>query len=135
MEQVAELYRRWPFLAGVIDNAELALARSDLGVARRYAGLPGGTRMTRHAGARGGRVRTQGPGLLASRADRLLERPPALAGRSSPAQPVRRRPVRAPARPPRPARTLPAARRARHGLGRLVRLTISGVAAGLQGTG
>jgi phosphoenolpyruvate carboxylase len=34
-----ELYRRWPFFASVIDTAELGLGRSDLNVARRYAGL------------------------------------------------------------------------------------------------
>ncbi|MBI3746071.1 MAG: phosphoenolpyruvate carboxylase, partial [Chloroflexi bacterium] len=40
--RLAELYRTWPFLAAVIDHAELALARSDLGVARRYAALADG---------------------------------------------------------------------------------------------
>ncbi|HUP54768.1 MAG TPA: phosphoenolpyruvate carboxylase [Methylomirabilota bacterium] len=33
------LYERWPFFASVVDNAELALARADLGVARQYAAL------------------------------------------------------------------------------------------------
>ena len=43
--QLARLYGRWPFLTSVIDNAELALARSDLGVARQYAALaPAGGR-------------------------------------------------------------------------------------------
>ena len=37
LEQVTELYRRWPFLASVIDNAEAGLARVDLAVARRHA--------------------------------------------------------------------------------------------------
>lgn len=33
------LYRSWPFFASLLDNAELALARADIGVARQYAGL------------------------------------------------------------------------------------------------
>ena len=42
LERVARLYRDWPFLASVLDNAELALARADMGVARRYAELARG---------------------------------------------------------------------------------------------
>lgn len=33
------MYRRWPFFATVIDNAQLAMAQADLGIARAYAGL------------------------------------------------------------------------------------------------
>ena len=39
LDRLAILYRRWPFLASVLDHAELALARSDLDVARRFATL------------------------------------------------------------------------------------------------
>jgi phosphoenolpyruvate carboxylase len=42
IERVAGLYGSWPFLASVLDNAELSLARVDLGVARRYAALATG---------------------------------------------------------------------------------------------
>ncbi|HZM72067.1 MAG TPA: phosphoenolpyruvate carboxylase [Candidatus Polarisedimenticolia bacterium] len=42
LDRVAVLYRRWPFLASVLDHAELALARSDLEVARRFASLATG---------------------------------------------------------------------------------------------
>ena len=38
---IARLYGRWPFLASLLDNAELSLARADLGVGRQYAGLAG----------------------------------------------------------------------------------------------
>src|SRR6185436_10119383 len=38
---LARLYRRWPFLTSLIDNAELSLARADLGVGRQYAALAG----------------------------------------------------------------------------------------------
>ena len=39
LARIGRLYRAWPFLASVLDNAELALARVDLGVARRFAAL------------------------------------------------------------------------------------------------
>ncbi|HTS15797.1 MAG TPA: phosphoenolpyruvate carboxylase, partial [Candidatus Sulfotelmatobacter sp.] len=38
LDDLAGLYRRWPFLASVIDNAEASLARVDLDVARSHAG-------------------------------------------------------------------------------------------------
>ena len=41
--QLAALYKRWPFFASVIDNAELSLAKTDLGTFRRYADLAPGT--------------------------------------------------------------------------------------------
>lgn len=37
-----ELYRDWPFFQAVIDNAELALAKADMGIARSYARLATG---------------------------------------------------------------------------------------------
>jgi phosphoenolpyruvate carboxylase len=40
--EIARLYRDWPFLSSVLDNAELILAKADMGVARRYAGLADG---------------------------------------------------------------------------------------------
>ena len=39
---VLRLYRTWPFFASLIDNAELSLARADIGVARQYAALATG---------------------------------------------------------------------------------------------
>ena len=43
VERLASLRRRWPFLASVLDNAELSLAKADLGTFRRYAGLATGS--------------------------------------------------------------------------------------------
>ncbi len=43
---LAELYRGWPFFASVLDNAELSLAKADLGSFRRYAELAGGAEAT-----------------------------------------------------------------------------------------
>jgi phosphoenolpyruvate carboxylase len=39
--ELAGLYRRWPLFASLLDNAELALARADLGIGRLYAELAG----------------------------------------------------------------------------------------------
>jgi phosphoenolpyruvate carboxylase len=41
-ERLADLYRRSPFLAGVIDVMEMALAKVDMAIAQRYAGLAPG---------------------------------------------------------------------------------------------
>ncbi len=42
LEHLADLYRRWPFFASVLDNAELSLAKADLATFRRYADLATG---------------------------------------------------------------------------------------------
>ncbi len=34
-----EMYRNWPFFSTMIDNVQLALGKSDMGIARLYAGL------------------------------------------------------------------------------------------------
>ncbi len=34
-----EMYARWPFFAQLVDNAEMSLAKTDLHIARQYAGL------------------------------------------------------------------------------------------------
>ena len=39
MAQWRSMYREWPFFRAVIDNAELALAKSDAEIANEYAGL------------------------------------------------------------------------------------------------
>ena len=42
IREIARLYRSWPFLASVIDNAEMILAKADMGIGRRYASLARG---------------------------------------------------------------------------------------------
>jgi phosphoenolpyruvate carboxylase len=37
--QLRKIYRRWPFFRTVLDNAEVSLAKTDLGIARQYAAL------------------------------------------------------------------------------------------------
>ncbi|MCG3149783.1 MAG: Phosphoenolpyruvate carboxylase [Verrucomicrobiae bacterium] len=39
LEQLRDMYRRWPFFAALLDNAELSLAKADLYIAGRYATL------------------------------------------------------------------------------------------------
>ena len=39
LARLRELYLRWPFFASVLDNAEMSIAKADMQVARRYAGL------------------------------------------------------------------------------------------------
>jgi phosphoenolpyruvate carboxylase len=39
LEQMRKMYRRWPFFRMLLDNAELSLAKADLGIARQYAAL------------------------------------------------------------------------------------------------
>ena len=43
LERLAGLHRRWPFMASVLDNAELSLAKADLGIFRQYAELATGS--------------------------------------------------------------------------------------------
>jgi phosphoenolpyruvate carboxylase len=80
VEQLASLYRRWPFFASVIDNAELSLAKADLGTFHRYADLAEGPRATAIRGmieAEYGRsIRLL---LLVTGQDRLLAGHPTLA--------------------------------------------------------
>ena len=45
VHHLADLYRSWPF-ASVLDNAELSLAKADLGTFRRYADLAPGAEAT-----------------------------------------------------------------------------------------
>lgn len=39
LERLREMYRLWPFFQTLLDNAEVSLAKADLGIARQYASL------------------------------------------------------------------------------------------------
>ena len=39
LDSLRRMYRRWPFFRNLLDNAEVSLAKTDLGIARQYAGL------------------------------------------------------------------------------------------------
>ncbi|MEW5990297.1 MAG: phosphoenolpyruvate carboxylase [Chloroflexota bacterium] len=134
--RLARLYELWPFLTAVIDHAELALARSDLGVARRYAGLATDAGdAARWAAIEAEHERSVRAVLAITGRSRLLERSTAIARQIALRNPdvdtLSELQVGRLAR----LRALPADDPARADLERLVRLTVSGVAAGLQVTG
>jgi phosphoenolpyruvate carboxylase len=134
--RLAGLYRTWPFLTAILDHAELAIARSDLGVARRYVALataPGDDR--RWAAIEAEHERSRRWLLAITGRSRLLESSPVVARaielRNPDIDTLSELQVGRLAR----LRALPADHPDREVLERLVRLTVSGVAAGLQVTG
>ena len=136
MVRLAELYRTWPFLTAVIDHAELALARSDLGVARRYSELATGRGDERRWAAIEAEHELSVRAVLAmTGASRLLERSPAIARsialRNPDVETLSELQVGLLVR----LRALPRGSAEAAAIERLTRLTISGVAAGLQVTG
>ncbi|MFP5342709.1 MAG: phosphoenolpyruvate carboxylase [Candidatus Limnocylindria bacterium] len=136
LDEIARAYRRWPFLASVLDNAEMILAKADMGVARRYAGLsddPDAAR--RWAVIETEYHRTVALLLRVNGRQRLLDGAPVLQRSIALRNPyvdslselqvrlLRRLRAMAPDHPER-GRVL-----------RLVQLSVNGVAAGLQNTG
>ncbi len=136
VEHLAGLYRGWPFFASVLDNAELSLAKADVGTFRQYADLAPGAEATAIRGlieaeyARSVRML-----LLVTGRDRLLAGHPTLA-RSielrnpyidalSAVQVELLRRLRDPSLGPRDAAAVRA----------VIGATINGIAAGLQNTG
>ncbi len=136
IRELERLYRSWPFLASILDNAELSLARADIGVARQYAALaPGDDHARRWA-----RIETEHR-LTVSWLARITGREHLLADDPE----LRRRIVlRDPYVDSLSAlqvmllarlRACPPDDPERDRLLRLVQLTVNGIAAGLQATG
>ena len=135
IDSLTRLYARWPFLASLIDNAELALARADLGVARQYAALAGSAAGGPWPAIEAEYARTVGWLARLTGRERLLEREPELRRRMGLRDPyvdslsemqvtlLARLRACAPDDPDRER------------LLRLVQLTVNGIAAGLQRTG
>jgi phosphoenolpyruvate carboxylase len=136
LDQIARAYRRWPFLASVLDNAEMILAKADMGVARRYASLAAGPDDARRwATIETEYQRTVALLLRVTGRERLLDGAPVLQRSIALRNPyvdslselqvrlLRRLRSMAPDDPER-GRVL-----------RLVQLSVNGVAAGLQNTG
>ena len=136
LRELTRLYRSWPFLASLVDNAELVLARADLGVARQYAALaPGDANARRWATIEAEHRRTVAWLARLTGRDQLLEDEPELRRRIGLRDPyvdslsalqvmlLARLRACEPADPER-VRLL-----------RLVQLTVNGIAAGLQATG
>jgi len=136
LDTIARLARDWPFLSSLLDNAEMSLAKADMGVARLYAALatsPGDDRRWEAIEAEYGRTVA-----LLSRVtgrERLLDGSPVLqrsvALRNPYVDSLSELQVRLLAR----LRAMEADDPERDRVRRLVQLTINGVAAGLQSTG
>lgn len=138
--EIARLYRSWPFLASVLDNAELILAKADMDVARRYASLAIGADRDGAAPRRWSTIeaeyhRTVAMLLAVTGRDRLLDGAPVLQRsivlRNPYVDSLSELQVRLLARLRAMTPDDPSNQRVR----RLVQLTVNGVAAGLQGTG
>ncbi|MBA2373228.1 MAG: phosphoenolpyruvate carboxylase [Chloroflexi bacterium] len=136
LDELGRLYRSWPFLTSLFDNAEMILAKADMGVARLYARLAGGAEHERRWRAiESEHHRTVGLLLRVTGRDRLLDGSPVLqrsiALRNPYVDSLSELQVRLLAR----LRALPADDPERGHVLRLVQLTVNGVAAGLQNTG
>ncbi len=136
LDAVARLARDWSFLRSLLDNAEMSLAKADMGVARLYAALARGDGDARRWAAIEGEFhRTVAMLRRITGRERLLDDAPTLQrsiGLRNPyVDSLSELQVRLLAR----LRTLPADDPDRARVLRLVQLTVNGVAAGLQNTG
>ena len=136
LDTLARLYRSWPFLGSLLDNAELVLAKTDIGVARLYARLasnPGDER--RWAAIETEYERAVALLLRVTGRERLLDDAPVIqrsvALRTPYVDSLSELQVRLLAR----LRSLDPDDPDRPTVLRLVQLTVNGVAAGLQNTG
>jgi phosphoenolpyruvate carboxylase len=136
LDEIARLARDWPFLSSLLDNAEMSLAKADLGVANLYAALatnPGDDRRwdaieTEYRRTVALLARVTGRARLLDGAP-VLQRSVAL--RNPYVDSLSELQVRLLAR----LRALPPDDPERERVLRLVQLTVNGVAAGLQSTG
>ena len=136
LDRIARLYREWPFVTSLLDNAELALGRADMGVARRFASLATGDGDAARWRAIEAEYATTVELLLwVTGRDRLLDAAPvaqrAIALRNPYIDSLSELQVRL----LRDLRARAADDPDRPRLLRLVHLAINGVAAGLQSTG
>ncbi len=136
LARIGRLYRSWPFLASLLDNAEMILAKADMGVARRYASLATGPDAARRwAAIEAEYHRTVGLLLRVTGRDHLLDGAPVLqrsiALRNPYVDALSELQVRLLAR----LRARPPDDPERGRVLRLVQLSVNGVAAGLQNTG
>ena len=136
LDEIARLAREWPFLSSLLDNAEMSLAKADMGVARLYADLATGPGDDRRWQAIESEYRRTVAllGRVTGR-ERLLDGAPVLqrsvALRNPYVDSLSEMQVRLLAK----LRALPPDDRERDRVLRLVQLTVNGVAAGLQSTG
>ena len=139
LAEIGRLYRTWPFLSSVLDNAEMILAKADMSIARRYASLAqaggDGRGARRWTMIEAEYHRTVAALLRVTGRDRLLDGAPVLqrsiALRNPYIDSLSELQVRLLAR----LRTMSPDDPDRDRVLRLVQLTVNGVAAGLQNTG
>ncbi len=135
--EIATAYRDWPFFTSTIDNVELGLAIADPVIAARYAGLAGEDEPMRRIAATltAERSRTERAILELTGSTQLLERSPRLQRsvelRTPYVDVLSELQVRALAALRQPG----VERDERAAIERLLHLTVSGLAAGLQHTG
>jgi len=133
--RLARLHATWPFFRSLLGNAEVALARSDPRVARRHAELAGPEGSRAWAAIEAEHARSVRLLLAVTGRARLLDGAPALqrslALRAPYLDPLSELQVRLLAR----LRAVPPGGPERVELERLVQLTVSGIAAGVQTTG
>jgi phosphoenolpyruvate carboxylase len=136
VREISRLYRSWPFLASVIDNAEMILAKADMGIGRRYASLarsPGAD--ARWTAIEAEYHRTVSWLLRITGRDRLLDGAPVLQRSIELRNPYVDALSEVQVRLLRRLRALPTGHADRALHLRLVHLSVNGVAAGLQNTG
>jgi phosphoenolpyruvate carboxylase len=137
LDRLRGLYRSWPFFASLLDNAEMILAKADMAVARRYASLAPRSRQSRliWRSIRSEYERSVAQILEVTGRGRLLDDMPVLQRsielRNPYVDSLSELQVRLLAR----LRGLSEDDLRRPEILRLVHLTVSGVAAGLQNTG
>ncbi len=136
LDALAELYRSWPLFEAILDNAEMTLAKADIGVARTYAALargPSAGRIWERIEAE--HERTVRLLLRVTGRDHLLDGFPILQRsielRNPYVDSLSELQVRLLAR----LRALPPDDPSRPEVLRLVQLSINGIAAGLRNTG
>jgi phosphoenolpyruvate carboxylase len=134
--EIARLYRSWPFLASVLDNAEMILAKADMGIGRRYASLarsPGAD--VRWEAIEAEYHRTVAWLSRITGRERLLDGAPVLQRSIELRNPYVDALSEVQVRLLRRLRALPLTHSDRALHQRLVHLSVNGVAAGLQNTG
>ena len=133
---IGRLARDWPFLASLLDNAEMSLAKADMGVARSYAALARGDGDERRwATIEAEFHRTSAMLRRITGRDRLLDHAPVLQRSIMLRNPYVDSLSELQVRLLERLRALPPDDPERGRLLRLVHLTVNGVAAGLQNTG
>ena len=134
--EFGRLYRSWPFLASVIDNAEMILAKADMGIGRRYASLTSGADAERWWSTIEGEYHRTVTWLLRiTGRERLLDGAPVLQRSIALRNPYVDALSEVQVRLLRRLRALPSDSPDRALHHRLVQLSVNGVAAGLQNTG